>query len=132
MTTNIFELAARNKVRFQSAVGQLTTEQLWDLPVPNLKKIAIAYKNAIKGLDDDEFEDDAPSKKERDAYELQLEILKFVIADKKAVADAAKARADKALQVKVLREALANKQNDKINSMSEEDLIKQIELLSAA
>jgi len=30
---NIFERAARAKVRFSSAVGELTTEQLFDLPL---------------------------------------------------------------------------------------------------
>lgn len=30
---NIFELATRQKLRFASAKGDLTTEQLWDLPL---------------------------------------------------------------------------------------------------
>lgn len=31
--TNIFELATRQKLRFQTVRGQLSVEQLWDLPL---------------------------------------------------------------------------------------------------
>jgi hypothetical protein len=122
---NIFEAASRNKVRFASDRGELTTEQLWDLNLTSLDKVARDVNKELKSVTEDSFI--ATKVDARKApLELKLEIVKFVIDEKLAEAEARKTAAEKALKKKVLEEALANRQNEKINSMSEEDLKKAL------
>ena len=53
--SNLFEVAARKKYRFDSQKGLLSVEELWDLPLQSTKSvsldsIAIALNKEIKAL----------------------------------------------------------------------------------
>jgi hypothetical protein len=41
---SIYKQASREKLRFQTNKGELTTEQLWSLSMPELEKLAAALK----------------------------------------------------------------------------------------
>ena len=60
---DIFEKAAREKLRFDSPIGDLTTEQLWDLPLtsaniqrPSLDFMARAVSRELRDFGEESFD----------------------------------------------------------------------------
>src|SRR5580704_13803311 len=102
MDPNIFEYATRNKLRFASARGELTLEQLWDVPLRssdalNLDAVAKAANKAWKDLSEESFVDTAKTTAHV-RLEIALEIVKYVIDAKLADERAAKKRADNKIE----------------------------------
>lgn len=134
MTMNIFEQASKKKIRFSSNRGDLTVEQLWDMPLQSksgfdLDTIAKEVNRGIKESSEESFVTTKASPV-KSGLELQLEILKHVIAVKiEAAASAAKRAENEARRAKLI-EALENKQNSELNNMSTEDILKELEKLS--
>lgn len=126
---DIFALAAKQKLRFITSRGQLSAEDLWDLPLTspsgknvNLDDVARSIFKELKDSEEVSFVEDSNSKKAAGVLALKLEIAKFVIADKKADRDAAeKAASDKAQREKIL-EIIANKKDKALEEKSLEDL----------
>lgn len=125
--TDIFEIASRRKYRFPSAIGELTVEQLWDLPLTDPKRgatldnVAKAVNSDLKSVSDESFVITTPNRRKGE-LENMLEIVKHVIAvkiDERKRADDAADRADKRRK---LIEALANKQDDAIRNLSEDEI----------
>lgn len=128
---NIFERASRCKLRFESSVGDLSTEQLWDLPLtakgerPDLDKLARRVSRELREMEESSF-----VKKEPDVnkirMELRLEILKYVIESKLAdEATAAKAVETQERKRKLLA-ALASKEEAALAGMSREEIEAEI------
>ena len=133
---NIFERASRGKLRFASPVGELTTEQLWDLPLtatgnrPNLDALARAVFAELKGLDEGSFVTQKPDPRRAD-MELRLDLLKHVIAAKlEAKAAAEKAVADAERKRKLLN-ALASKEEAQLAGLTKEEIEAEIAKLGA-
>lgn len=127
-----FELASRKKLRFPSPVGELTTEQLWDLPlVSNVKgkvsldAVARAVNANLKAVTEESFVT-VSSNPAKATYELQLEILKHIIAVKQDEIARAKDRAEKAEKRRVLLDALARKEEQEIGAKSKDELLKEL------
>lgn len=126
-TVNIFELATRQKLKFTSVQGELTVEDLWDLPLASerpakasLNTVAQAIDNAIGQSVSKNFVDDTPAVSP--TLGLKLDIVKHIIAVKKAE-NAAKAASDAAKrELEAITEALAGKNADAIKNMSAEEL----------
>ena len=131
---DIFENASRRKLRFQSVVGELTTEQLWDLPLTskggrvNLDAIARSVHAELKGLEEVSFVECKPDPR-KDELELDLEILKHIIAVKLAEREAADQAATKAQRRAKLLDALASKENDELVGMSKDDIMAELNSL---
>ena len=132
---DIFERAARGKYRYPSIVGELLTEQLWDLPLTSkrsacLDDTARSIYTELKGLDEVSFVETRPNprKSELDAM---LEIVKFVIADKMAAADSAKKAAENAERKRVLLAALSAKREDELKGLTAEQIEAEIAKLAA-
>lgn len=131
---NIFEHASRTKLRFSSIVGELTTEQLWDLQLTskggraNLDAIARAVHAELKGLEEVSFVECKPDPR-KDELELELEILKHIIAVKLAERDEADKAATKAQRRAKLLDALASKENDELVGMSKDDILAELNSL---
>lgn len=130
---NIFEYATRSKLRFASIKGELTVEQLWDVPLRsrddfNLNAVAKAASKAFKDVTEENF---VETKKTPDhtRRETALEIVKYVIETKIAEEKAAEKRAADKLEKQQLLEILAKKQVGKFDAMSEEDLKNRIAAL---
>jgi hypothetical protein len=127
----IFEQASRVKLRFASPVNDLTTEQLWDLPLmnksgrPSLDGIARAVHLELKGLEEVSFVDCKPDPRKVE-LELQLDILKRVIAVKLAERDAAQLAVQNAERKKKLMAVLAAKEDDQLAGMSKEEIEAEI------
>lgn len=127
--------ATRQKYRFSSERGDLTVEQLWDLPLTsrngfNLNAVAIAVNAELKGITEESFVDVSPNPR-RSQLEQMLEIAKFVIATKQDEAKEANEAAAKATMRKRLQEAIEAKRNEALGSASIEELEAQLAALSA-
>jgi hypothetical protein len=129
----MFEKAARLKLRFDSPKGLVTVEDLFDLPL-TVRNGGASLDNVAKGIARQIRETETESfvlttSKADTILQLKLEIVKHVIAIKKAEADAAdKAAEKKATKQKILA-IIADKKDEQLKGSSIEDLEKQLETL---
>ena len=134
--TDLFKQASIRKFRFTSNKGELTVEQLWDLPLKakngfDLDSVARAVNADLKAVTEESFVETRgnPAKTE---LEQKLELVKQIIADRMAqnaeLLDAAnrKARRDKLMGL------LADKQDESLKGLSEEELKAEIAALDKA
>ncbi len=134
MTVNIFEYASRHKLRFASVRGELTAEQLWDVPLRskddfNLNAVAKAANKALKDATEESFVTANTRSALHVRLESTLEIVKHVIEAKLGEeATAAKRSENKAEKEKLLA-ILAEKQAGKLSELSERELQKRIAAL---
>lgn len=133
MTINIFEYATRQKIRFQSTRGELTTEQIWDVPLRSgdgfdLNAVAKAASKTLKESSETNFVETKKTVAQA-RNEAVLGIIKYVIETKLAEEDAAKTRAENRAKKDKLLRILAEKQDGKLSEMSEKELQRQIAAL---
>lgn len=115
-TGNIFLQATRLRLRFPSAQGQLSTEDLWDIPLTStrankasLKAIGAALLAKQRDLTeaDDIFGDAAPSK-EKILLDLQVRVVRTIGAirqeENKAKTEAAAKKAERERLEALIRE----------------------------
>lgn len=127
---NIFEQASRLKLRFPSVRGELTTEQLWDMPLTsrndfNLDRVARTVNAEIKSMDEESFVSTNSNPAKRLA-ELRLEIVKFVISDRQEANAKSLMAASRAEERQRLLAALAKKDEQALNEMSADDIKKRL------
>lgn len=122
---NLFEQATRLKLRFKSNNGNVSTEDLWDLPLSQLDDIAKGLRKELRETEDSFIEE----KKSNAQLELRFEVVKHVITTKLAERDAKAQAKEKAARRQVLLEALEKKQNAALDGMSAEDIKKELEAL---
>jgi hypothetical protein len=133
---NIFERASRAALRFTSNVGELTTEQLWELPLTakggkvDLDSIARAVNRELKSLTEESFVNLKPDPR-KDDLELRLEILKHVIEAKLAQQEATKKAVETAERKRKLLAALASKESETLAGMTKEQIEAEIASLGA-
>lgn len=127
---NIFEQATRQALRFSSNRGELSTEQLWDLPLTkrdgfDLDTIAKTVNAQLKTLSEESFvtKSQNPAK---DSLELKLEILKHIIAVKLKDAEDRRNAAERATERQKLLDILAEKQAGALKELSVEDIQKRL------
>ena len=106
-TKNIFEKAARQKLRFNTNRGPLTVEQLWDLPLRgdlSLDSIAVGLDKEVRSEAPRSFVDSASTGNV--LLELKFDIVKHIIEvrmeeNKRKVAKQAEAQQAKLLDEKI-------------------------------
>lgn len=135
MATNIFEYATRNKLRFTSSRGELTTEQLWDVPLRskagddfNLNAIAKVASKALKDVTEESFVETERTPAHA-RFEATLDVVKLVIDAKLADEETAKKRAENKVKKEKLLAALEKRQDEKLDDLSIRDLQRQIAAL---
>lgn len=130
---NIFEQATIRKLRFPSAKGELTVEQLWDLPLTSrhqfdLDTIAKQVNRELKGVAEESFVAESTSPA-GERLTLMLDIVKHIIAKKKdaaaAAADAEKRREERERLLRIL----GDKQEDELRSLTAEQIAERIKAL---
>lgn len=134
-TQNIFEYATRTKLRFASIRGELTIEQLWDVPLRskddfNLNVVAKTTNKALKEISEESFVETTKTA-EHTRRETALEVVKYVIETKIAEETAAEKRAANKKEKEKLLQILAEKQDGKLSELSEKELKKRIADLDA-
>lgn len=128
----MFEKSTRMKDRFETSKGNLSVEDLWDLPLtstryPNLDDIARDLHRQLK--DSAEVSFVAPARKENDTLQRKFDIVKHIIEIRLAEnAAAAEVRANKDKKARIL-EIIARKDDEELVGKSRDELIKLAESL---
>lgn len=129
----MFEKATRQKLRFESNRGELTTELLWDLPLQSksgfdLDSVAKAVNQELKGVTEESFVETRTNPRKGE-LELKLEIVKHVIKTKQDENAAAANSVAKREERKRLEAILATKQASALEQLSEEEIQKRLDQL---
>ncbi|MNE03052.1 hypothetical protein D3C80_955410 [compost metagenome] len=124
-TETLFEAASRQKLRFDSKVGQLSVEDLWDLPLTsatkaNLDQIAVDLNRQLKGTE----ESFVSTGKKNAVLELKFEIVKHIIGVRVAENQAKLDERTKAARKEQIETLIEEKKNEGLKAMSIEDLEK--------
>ena len=127
-----FEKAVRQKLRFPSIRGLLTTEDLWDLPLTSkngldLNSVAQAVNAQVKASGEESFVGE-PTPASAVAV-LKLDVVKAVIATKIAERDAEATRKEKREKRNRLLELLANKEDAALQELTSDQIKEQLAAL---
>lgn len=131
---NIFEQATRRAIRFESTKGDLSVEQLWDLPLQSrnqfdLDTIAKTVNRQLNAVTEESF----VSVRENPAKEtlsLKLELVKHIISVKLQEAEEARNRANKASEKEKLLRLLDEKQNEALRALTPEEIQERLKALA--
>lgn len=120
---SMFEQATRQKLRFETSLGPLGTEDLWDLPLTarrgaSLDQIAIGLHNQLQH-DTVSFVDE---EKPDPALQLRFDLVKHIIDVKKGEARQAAEARDRAEKKQKILGIIARKQDAALEDMDEEGL----------
>lgn len=130
----LFEIACRDKYRYASVAGLLTTEDLWDLPLTSrnnasLDGVAKAVHTTLSEKQTESFVPAENSDGSANQLENMLAIVKHVIAARVEERDNAKLAKARAARKEKLLEVLEKKQDASLENMSEEELKSELEAL---
>lgn len=129
---NIFEEATRNKLRFETNRGLLSVEQLWVMKLISndgfsLDSVGRAIQKLINEQDQGSLVSSNRITKQEKLNILRLNIIKHIIKVKEDEIELAnKELANKEKKQKLLK-LLADKQDQKLINMSEEEILKELE-----
>ena len=131
---NIFEYAAKNKLRFATERGLLTAEDLFDIKLsnqagPSLDKIAISLDEELSKTEKSFVKKVTPQNKE---LQIKLDIVKHVISVKQDQEEAKVAAAARATQRRILQEAIAKKKLEAIDNADLASLEAELAKIDAA
>jgi hypothetical protein len=120
---NIFEQASRLRLRF-SINGEISTEQLWTASMQSLINFEQALTEVVESYGKSTRRLKTARTQEQAMNELRLAIVTHILDVREAEAEVATtAAADKAHNQRIL-ELIKNKQDEKLASMSVEELEK--------
>lgn len=126
MNDMLFLNAARNKYRYSTPQGEITTEDLFDLPLTgrhnqaNLDQIAIELDQELKREPHTSF---VSEKTETNVHkQRQFDIVLAVIELKKQAAERAQKAADTRAKKQRIMELIATKEDDELRGQSKEEL----------
>ena len=129
---DLFAKATRDKVKFVTVKGEISIEDLWDLPLTSEKGFdldSIARKIAKELKDSTEESFVKPSTKGSSLLELKLEVLKYIIKVKMEENETRKNLAEKKAKKEKLMEILAKKEDASLEALTPEEIRKQLEEL---
>lgn len=135
--SNLFVVASREKYLFPTVRGNVTLNDLWDIPLNSksgfsLNAIAnsihseILKENSGGNIDFVNDKKATSSKNKIETLENKLELVKFVIGTLKTEAENSAKASEVSAQKQKIMEAIANKQNEAFNNLSKEDLEKML------
>ena len=131
---NIFEQATRRAIRFESAKGDLSVEQLWDLPLQSRNQFDLdTVAKTVNRQLNDVTEESFVSVRENPAKEtlsLKLELVKHIISVKLQEAEEARNRANKASEKEKLLRLLDEKQNEALRALTPEEIQELLKALA--
>lgn len=127
----IYKKASKKKLRFNTNLGVLSVEMLWDLPKEEIRELVIKAREAAKKssgqVSDAELSFlDAPKAKATDD-ELRFEILKDIYLTKKNAEEKALKKAEIKANNKKVLELIARKQDEALEKKSIKELEKMLE-----
>ena len=130
---NLFLQATREKFRFESSKGDLSVEQLWDLPLTSrtgfdLDTVAKAVNANLKSSNEESFVN-VSNNPAVSRLQAQLEVVKAIIEVKLVQAEATKKRAEKAAERQRLMEVLHSKKDQELQGLSVEEIERRLSQL---
>lgn len=118
--TNLFEVSSRNKFRFPSDRGDLTTEQLWDISLKTLNEVAINIYNDLEKSGKINFITETTSANKE--LTQKLDLVKQIIATRKEDAQVKATKLQNAEMRKALREQIIAHKNAALLTGTVEEL----------
>lgn len=127
MEKNLFEIATRNRYRFNYK-GVMSVEDLWSLRVEDLDAIFKMLNRQKKTAD----EDSLLATKSAEDQELanKIDIVRYIVSVKLAEAAERVSAAEKKAQRDKIMEIVAKKKDKALEDMGIEDLMKKLEELN--
>lgn len=120
----MFEKASKLKLRFATNKGFVTTEDLWDLKLEDLDRMAIAYSKEVKETQQESFIKIKTKSDER--LVLTLDILKHIIEVKLQEKEEKAIKAKKAQEISLLENLLVDKKVEELKGLSSEEIQKKL------
>lgn len=133
---DLYKFAAANRIRFASSRGDLTVEQLFDLPLKSTKNdfdldtVARNIYEQVQRTGEVSFVESATPDPETEVLEIALEIVKDVIATKQADNAAERQSREKAAMKAKLLDILAAKKDQALMNATPEEIEAQLAALS--
>ena len=129
-TATLFEMATQFKFRFPYK-GMITTEDLWDLNTSQLDSVYRNLNKELKAIDGDSLMTSKTADESVAANELKnkIELVKYIFNHKQSEADLARMAAENAARKRHILDILAQKQDDALHNMSEDELRKMLDNL---
>ncbi len=127
MEKNLFEIATRNRYRFNYK-GVMTVEDLWSLRVEDLDAIFKMLNRQKKTADEDSLL--ATKSAEDQDLANKIDIVRYIVSVKLAEAAERVSAAEKKAQRDKIMEIVAKKKNKALEDMGIEDLMKKLEELN--
>lgn len=132
---DIFEYATREHLRWPSAQGQLTVEDLWNLPLTtsvtgraSLDSVGREIRSQLTELNEGSLVA-SPNVKKKKKFQAMFDIVVSIIKTKQDEAAALREKAENIARANKLKEVLASKQDKKIEELSEEEIRAEISKL---
>lgn len=123
----MYKKASRLKLRFQTSKGNITVEDLWDLPLQSLDKIAVKLDEELSKTPKKSFIQEVNP--ENTIIELKFNIVKDIIDTKlQEKAEQENAQARQAERQKLL-EILYKKENESLENLSIEEIKQRLSQL---
>lgn len=120
----MFDKATRMKLRFEGNGYVLSTEDLWDIPLKGktlcLDNVAKQINREIKSAEEESFVEAKSTASTK--LNLKMDIVKHIIAVKMEEAKANEKRLANRERKEVIKNILAQKENDELTNKSKEEL----------
>ncbi|CAD5240407.1 hypothetical protein NBNDMPCG_00002 [Klebsiella phage vB_KqM-Westerburg] len=118
----MFDKATRLKLRFSSAKGDLSVEQVWDLGLTALNEMAKGLSRELKAatIDDEDFIGNNTSVDSQ--LQLRFDIVKGIISTKLKERDDSLSAAEKREHNQAILELIKKKQQEELAGKSVEEL----------
>lgn len=131
--TSIYMKAAKTKLRFKTVGGQITVEDLFDLPLVSrngmdLDSVAKTVHAALKAEGETSFVENRVNPRKA-SLELAMEVVKDVIRFKQEENAAKQDQAAKAAKKEMLKEALVKAHANSLASMTPEQIQEELKKL---
>lgn len=123
---NIFEVATRNKYRFPYR-GQISVEDMWDLPVTELDKIFKTLNKQVKTSQEESLLE--TKSKEDEVLETQIEIVRHIVSIKQQEANEKLREKERKAQKQRIMEIMADKQDEALKGKSIDELQEMLDEL---
>lgn len=121
--TNIFEVATRNKYRFPYK-GQISIEDMWDLPVTELDKIFKILNKQVKTAQEESLL--KTKTKEDEVLENQIKIVRHIVSVKQEEENNRLKEKERKAQKQRIMEIMADKQDEELKGKSMDELQKML------
>ena len=127
---NLFEYATRNRLRFEGEKGLYSVEDLWDLHLTTLDRLAVQFNNQITASSKVSFVSPKNIKdKELDLVQYKFDIVLHIINVKVQERDEAKLKAERDKFKQQLLSIKYEKEQDVLKGLSIEEIDQKLKEL---